>query len=161
MVKANKLVIRKAADKDRECLCRLHIASIQHFCANAYPEDTIQDWVSSKSPSAYLADNEQQIIYVAEANTTILGFGILNLQSHTIDSLYLRPGYAGQGLGKVLLETLEAHAKTAQISELYLNSTLNAHHFYQRMHYQKLERSTCKLRSGTELACIKMKKSLV
>jgi|694.fasta_scaffold145292_3 N-acetylglutamate synthase-like GNAT family acetyltransferase len=154
------MLIRKATNNDAQVIYDLHIASIKYYCSAFYPEASIQAWLNSKSIESYKNISEGNILLVAEEGEQIVGFGLLNLQKKTIDSLYIKPTHARKGYGRILLERLEKIAHIKKIDILTLSSTLNATAFYQHMGYGGNVRSTHKLLSGTILECVNMTKQI-
>ena len=81
--------IRKAINDDAKAIYELHIASIQYYCADFYPADVVAAWISSKHINGYQDLPGYYVIIVAEQDQKILGFGVLNLQKNSIDSIYM------------------------------------------------------------------------
>jgi N-acetylglutamate synthase-like GNAT family acetyltransferase len=152
--------IREASDDDAEEIYYLHIASIEHYCRDHYSKASITEWTSSKSPSSYknLSTNYKQLVGIVDSK--IVGFGLLNLETKSIDSLYLKPDSSGKGYGKELLVELEKIAQENNVRELNLSSTLNARDFYHHMGFVGNDLSSFQLKSGASLDCIKMTKKL-
>src|SRR5262245_52010405 len=150
------MIIRKASDEDCYAIYKLHIASIKHFCADFYPIDSINAWIESKSPIAYKDLLAENILIVSEENDQIIGFGLLNTNKNSIDSLYIAPNFSGRGLGGALLKKLEEIAHSYGIEKLTLFSTLNAIQFYYHMGYREETKSSYQLLSGVTLDCVKM-----
>lgn len=155
-----QIILREAQLKDCNELYQLHIDSIQHYCSGFYSVEAISAWVQSKSPDVYKNDPPNQILLVVEYDKTIVGFAWLNILKKKLEGLYLAPKVSSKGYGKLLLDRIENIAKTYQINELQLSSTLNAVEFYHHMGYSGDIVSTEKLKSGMELNCVKMKKKL-
>jgi N-acetylglutamate synthase-like GNAT family acetyltransferase len=153
--------IRNAKNDDCFKIYDLHINSIKHYCSEFYSEEAIAAWLKLKSPEEYKNHSSNRIIIVAEKNDEIVGFGLINLNKKSIDSLYLKPYMAGKGIGKLLLQKLEEIAQQNQIEMLKLASTLNAVEFYHRMGYQGEVKSIFKLSSGINLDCVEMTKQLI
>ena len=139
--------------------CILLLSNI--FVSNFYSASAIAAWVNSKSLKAYQNIPNHNRLIVAEEKEQIIGFGLLNLDKKSIDSLYVWPNQAGRGYGKILLECIEKIAQEEGIDELTLSSTLNAVEFYQHMGYEKKMRSSYRLLSGVTLDCISMNKKIM
>jgi GNAT superfamily N-acetyltransferase len=152
--------IRNAKDDDRFKIYDLHINSIKHYCSAFYSEEAITAWLELKSPEEYKSLSSNKIIIVAEKDNEIVGFGLINLNKKSIDSLYLKPHMAGKGIGKLLLQKLEEIAQQNQIERLKLCATLNAVKFYHQRGYKGEVKSLFKLSSGVNLSCVEMTKQL-
>lgn len=62
-----------------------------------------------------------------------MGLCIFNASKAEITALYVSPENAGMGIGRTLVQEVEAMAREAGVRELNLKSTLNAVGFYERM----------------------------
>lgn len=153
--------IRPATNYDADKIYELHVSSIKHYCSNFYPEFAITSWVGLKSPAEYKNLPTSRIIVVAEQQSEIVGFGMINLDKATIEGLYLKPGWSDKGVGRLLLEKLESIATQNKIDALKANSTLNAVDFYHHMGYIGNEESLFTLSSGVQLRCVVMSKRLL
>ncbi|WP_028389615.1 GNAT family N-acetyltransferase [Legionella fairfieldensis] len=153
--------IRNAKNDDCFKIYDLHVNSIKHYCSEFYSENAITAWLELKSPEEYKNHSSNRIIIVAEKDNEIVGFGLINLNKKSIDSLYLKPHMSGKGIGKLLLQKLEEIAQQNQIEMLNLASTLNAVEFYHQMGYQGEVKSIFKLSSGINLDCVEMTKKLM
>lgn len=152
--------IRNVKNNDCFKIYDLHINSIKHYCSDFYSEEAITAWLELKSPEEYKNHSSNRVSIVAEKDDEIVGFGLINLNKKSIDSLYLKPYMAGKGIGKLLLKKLEEIAQQNQIEILKLASTLNAVEFYHKMGYQGEVKSIFKLSSGVNLDCVEMTKQL-
>lgn len=153
--------IRQANAQDCDAICKLHVASIQHYCSSFYPEASVAAWAASKTSETYISIPDRRICIVAEVDKNIIGFGLLNLAKKSIDSLYLAPDFSGKGYGKALLSKLEKIALEHSINELTLSVTLNAVGFYHTMSYVGEEKSICRLSAEVQLDCVVMVKKLI
>src|SRR3990167_8070242 len=128
------LIIRKATANDSRRIYELHIASIRHYCSSYYSIYAIIAWTSVKSLADYDKFVQNDIVIVAEDNDQrIKGFALLNPRKQSLDSLYIAPGHAGEGCGKMLLNSIEKAAKDQKIEKITLFSTVNAFEFYKHM----------------------------
>ena len=152
--------IRRATNKDSKAICELHVSSIKHFCRNFYNEEQISAWVESKKPENYEDLPKSISLMVAERYSEIVGFGMINFKDRSIDCLYLKPGQSSKGYGHFILSAMEAAATSENISTIWLNSTPNAQHFYEKMGYEHEGKHIFELKSGVKLNCFKMKKNL-
>lgn len=155
------MIIRVAKNKDREIMYNLHVDSIKYYCSDCYSKEAIASWVGLKKVEDYADNYSNNIFLVAEYSNEIVGFGLLNINKKSIDSLYIKPKMAKRGIGKQLLQQLEDIARENNISELKLSATLNSIAFYHRMGYTGDVIGTYRLSSGIDLDCVKMTKKLM
>lgn len=122
--------IRRATDADAEAITPVHVASIRTLCANDYTQQRIDAWAGWKSPDKYRkAMAAGELFFVAEVDGRVVGFSVLF--GDEVKAVYLHPDRVGQGLGRKLLEAVEAEARSAGVTELKLTSTLTAVPFYE------------------------------
>jgi GNAT superfamily N-acetyltransferase len=88
---------------------------------------------------------------VAEEDGQIPGFGVLDLGRSLINATYVSPKAVRRGIGRSLVEAMESAAKQGGVSQLHLNSTLNAVPFYERLGYVQRKTASNRLPTGVEL----------
>ena len=69
---------------------------------------------------------------------TVIGF--VHTLPGEINRLFIRPGYAGSGIGRQLLLAGIKSARTGYTGPIYLASSLNAVPFYEHFGFRVLER---------------------
>ncbi|MCG9732083.1 GNAT family N-acetyltransferase [Shewanella sp. Isolate13] len=72
---------------------------------------------------------------VFEQDGKLLGFGFIDVETACLESLFVTPQSAGQGVGKALAIELERQALPSGLNRLSLSSSLNAQGFYQSLGY--------------------------
>ncbi len=154
------MIVRYAKDEDCHVIYNLHIASIKHYCAAVYSKSAITSWIKLKTPDEYKNNQPNKLVIVAEEGDEILGFGILNVEKKSIESLYIKPHMAGKGIGAILIKKIEAIAQIKDIGELTLYSTINSVSFYHHMGYHGEDNTVFKLSTGDELDSVFMMKEL-
>lgn len=153
-------MIRKAEVKDLSYICKAHIASIMHFCAESYTKDQIDSWTSILTPSIYeSALLEKEFIVACDEHDTVQGLGILDISNEEICAVYVHPQHSWKGVGSELLNALEEIARQSRLETLHLCSTLNAKGFYSDKGYKTLAMSAHPLPNGLKLDCVKMVKT--
>lgn len=72
--------------------------------------------------------------WVCEVGSQVVGFGIADLQDHTLWALFLRPEYVGHGIGKQLHRLLLDwyFAQTPETAWLSTGPNTRAEEFYRR-----------------------------
>jgi N-acetylglutamate synthase-like GNAT family acetyltransferase len=97
---------------------------------------------------------------VAETEGRIVGFAQLVTAQQEVRAVYVLPEAGGRGIGSALLARLEIAARGLGIEAVELRASLNAVPFYLASGYEQLEDTTHRLADGTELRCVRMRKSL-
>ncbi|WP_336021793.1 GNAT family N-acetyltransferase [Halobellus salinisoli] len=128
------LSYRPAAASDIPRLVEIHRRAVREIGSGYYTNRQIKAWTAEAREDAYpIADSE--VVLVAERDGTVVGFGQLTVERPEIAKLFVDPDYAGDGVGASLLAELERVAVERGVSELFLDSSLNAANFYHRNGY--------------------------
>ncbi|MGG1947751.1 GNAT family N-acetyltransferase [Trinickia sp. NRRL B-1857] len=153
------LTIRKAKRDDASDAWDIRKASVHVACAGHYPEAALSAWVDG-APSDNWATIVERGFYLALDNDRPVGTGMLTVESGQVDAIFVRPSSMGRGIGRKMLEYLEALARDSGLVELRLDATLNAAPFYREHGWVGDSISTYRSPRGLELACIPMTKRL-
>lgn len=90
----------------------------------------------------------------------IVGFGAAVWEKGELRACYVSADVGRQGIGRKIVEAIEAQARHKGLTYLLLDSFLTAEHFYGALGYKLVERGQHKLRSGLSMPCVKMRKEL-
>ncbi len=151
--------IRRATPADAEQITLVHVASIRTLCAKDYTPEQIDAWAGWKSPDQYRAAMAAgELFFVAEIDGRVVGFSVLF--GHEVKAVYLHPDHVGRGIGRQLLEAVEAEARSAGVPELKLTSTLTSVRFYESCGYTKGDLHQHPLTGGVTLSCVHFSKRL-
>jgi GNAT superfamily N-acetyltransferase len=131
--------VRAAVIGDAEEAAMLLRRSIAELCTADHQHDpaTLERWLSNKTPEhlqRWIADPDNYVIVVEEAGV-LLGVGLLH-RSGEIRLCYMAPEAKGRGVGRAILQALEAQAAGWGIGTLALNSTIGARGFYEHMGFR-------------------------
>jgi putative acetyltransferase len=153
-----RFVVRRAALEDAAALCALHKASVRGLCAGAYSAQQIEAWVGHRVPEGFrwAMTDGGETMFVAERGGCLAGFA--STKGDTLMGLYVDPD-RGRGAGRLLLRTVEDHARCHGVAVLSLQATLTAVPFYRRLGYSA-DRPTVVLRGGVKLPVVEMSKML-
>lgn len=153
------LTIRKAKRDDAPNAWDIRHASVHAACVRHYPEATLCAWVDGAPSDAWAAIVERGF-YLALDNDRPVGTGMLTVESGQVDAIFVQPSHIGRGIGRRMLEYLEALARESGLVDLRLDATLNAAPFYREHGWVGDSVSTYRSPRGLELACIPMTKRL-
>lgn len=129
---------RQAEPADAEDVLEIKQAAIEST-DDTYSETQVDAWRPTEDalPTFKQAmESEQFVVLLAEAADRPAGYGVLNIDEARIDAVFVKPGYAGQGLGSSLVSQLETRARMMGLDKLTVISSLNAEPFYESLGYE-------------------------
>jgi GNAT superfamily N-acetyltransferase len=154
------MTIRPANVDDADALCDLHVRSIRVLCAADYTPEQIEAWCRPKAPEKYrkaMTEGGETMFVAVEEDGSLAGFA--SFKGDELYAVYVAPESIRRGVGRRLLETVEAAARQAGTTQLRFRSTITAVEFYLRCGYQKGD-PACARMSGVEIPCVWMTKTL-
>jgi putative acetyltransferase len=152
--KSPPAIIRRATPADAEQITPVHVASIRTLCAKDYTPEQIDAWAGWKSPDKYRAAMAAgEVFFVAEVDGRVVGFAVLH--GDEVKAVYIHPDYVGSGLGRRLLDAVEAEARTCGVELLQLTSTLTSVGFYKACGYTRGDDHEHRVTGGVMLTCVK------
>jgi GNAT superfamily N-acetyltransferase len=155
----NKVHIRKASADDAQSVFDIRIAAINCQCTGHYAAQDLEIWVAG-SMSAHFVKMVEDIGYVATSGNMVVGTAMIDLQSGQVDAIFVHPLHMRQGIGRQMISLLEYLAIEAGLTQLRLDSTLNAVAFYRAAGYVGDTVAKYVSPSGVSLDCISMVKVL-
>lgn len=153
------LSIRRASGKDAGIASAIRRAAILAECADAYPQDLLQRWVDNSIRDELLTDPANEF-YVLERDGEVVATGMLNTSTGRLDAIFVAPHATRMGLARRMIEHLEQRAVALGLSQLVLDSTLNATGFYRKLGFAGEQESVYESPKGITLACVPMEKVL-
>jgi putative acetyltransferase len=159
------LNIRPAIVADAKAIIDLHFAAVHQSASGFYPPEVLNSWSTQPDETRYehirgSIEKGEELLVVAEDASGVIGFGSIVPLSQELRAVYVHPRAGRRGVGSAILSRLEQLALDRGVLQLQLDASINAEAFYTRAGYEVLERGFHRLRSGREMACLKMKKSL-
>ena len=154
------IAFRQARLGDIALLWELRTRAVAHNCPGHYTPDVLAAWLASPPPASLARHIEHGGGLVAVDDGTIVGYAVLDLLTGEVDAAFVEPACQGRGIGRVLLDTLEANARAGGIERLYLSASLNALPFYERAGFVALREALYPHRSGVGIASVFMEKVL-
>lgn len=125
--------IRKAMPSDASVISQLVIEALRHSNARDYSADIIERVERSFSPSAILGLLTQRRVYVATIDQQVVATA--SLDQHTVRSVFVRPRHQGKGVGRSLMQAVEAAASVGGVARLRVPSSITAEGFYASLGY--------------------------
>ena len=159
------ILIRRAVDKDAAAITKIHYDAVHVIAAKDYDQVILDQWstmVTDERIEKYKCrpDADKEIALVAEINGQIVGVGSIIPETKELNAVYVSPDHARQGIGSALLKELEKIACSIGIEELWLDSSLTAEQFYLAHGFVISSRGEHVLKTGSRMACVKMRKRL-
>jgi GNAT superfamily N-acetyltransferase len=156
--------IRLAVVEDAEAIASIFVNSVKTLCAKDYTHEQVQTIISLHDAESYLEEIEIQqiIIFVAEAETEeIVGFASITENGTALGDLFVHPDCVRQGIGTMLITTLERFARQKQVSRLSVMSSLTGQAFYLACGFQYVKDSgLIDSETGIRVPCVDMVKVL-
>jgi putative acetyltransferase len=157
----SEIHVRLAVTADAEAIVRTHHEAVWTTARNHYPPEILEAWAVKLTDESYeqvrqeIGDPEM-VVLVAESHAHVAGFGMIVTADEELRAVYVDPAFGRQGVGTAILNRLEEAARERGVAALHLSSSLNAETFYGKHGYEVVERGTHRLRSGHEMACVRM-----
>jgi GNAT superfamily N-acetyltransferase len=98
--------------------------------------------------------------YVATIGDTVVGTGMIDLESGQIDMIFVQPSHMGRRIGVEIMSYLESLAAAAGLAQMQLDATLNAVSFYRACGFVGDVVAKYESPRGISLDCIPMVKDL-
>ena len=153
-------MIRKAWPADSRGIYEACIASIRAGGGTHYSPEQVEAWVQRISESSFEKKIPHLDFLVAEsADSKIVGFAALNPTNRELEYIYVHPDKLKTGLGRRLIEAIEARANIRRVRRLHLVGSLNAVGFYELMGY-RTDRTFVRDLNGVQIPCTMMSKEL-
>ncbi|KPF62249.1 GNAT family N-acetyltransferase [Porphyrobacter sp. AAP60] len=126
------MMIRPFEAADAEALATLFHASVRKAGIRDYSADQVAAWSPSKPDAAsYLRQAAGRTFLVAvDDDNRPIGYGDLEPDGH-IDHLYCRPDMVGTGIGSAIYAALEAAARRAGVSHLFVDASEGARRLFE------------------------------
>ena len=99
-----------------------------------------------------------QQFHVATVDGIVVGTGFIALTDRRLDAIFVRPDMMGRGIGKRIVAFLVDLGRSAGLTVLRLDSTLNAAPFYRRCGFVGDAIGVYRSPRGISLDCIPMTK---
>lgn len=152
-----RIELRPATLADIAAMWALRTRCVREVCRSHYPPAVIEVWAASPAPATFpqlIASGGA--VLAEDAGGRVLGFGMVDRAGSEIDGLFVTPDVRGSGLGRQLLQAVEA--KLVPGARIHLAAALNAVAFYRAQGYVVLRQGSYAHPSGIALACVYMEK---
>lgn len=161
-----QILYRKAVETDCPELVGVHYAAVHALASSHYPGKVLTAWSPAPDADRYswLAGVIAQVAMlctVAEApDGRLVGFSIVSPEQSLLRAIYVHPASTGSGIGRHLLERVQAECTALGVAELWLNASYNSEAFYLRCGYETVGPVTYPLSEETSMGAIRMIKRI-
>ena len=134
----DEIIIRKATPKDADSACVVLVRSIKEICAPYYDndEEILAQWLENKTPAnvrRWIGSNRSYCVVAVKDKDLVVGFA--SISGSEIMLNYVLPEALHQGIGKGMLQALEAQAIASGVGHINVVSSIPAKAFYERNGY--------------------------
>ncbi|MCL1068648.1 GNAT family N-acetyltransferase [Shewanella olleyana] len=151
--------IRKATVDDATAAFEIRNLAILSQCTGHYNPDVLAKWTEGDVPVGFIHDFAKYG-YVCVIEDSVVGVGMIDLETGMVDAMFVRPEHFGKGLGKGMLRYLEMLARQTSCKVLKLDASLNAVEFYRACGFIGEQQAIFHSPRGIELVCVPMEKIL-
>lgn len=151
--------IRRYLPTDAAAISRVFHESVHGLAKADYKADQLFAWSPRPRDARwYEARVKSREVWVAARAGDLVGFAELESDGH-VDMVYVAPKAARQGVATALYETLEAYARDAGLTRLFVETSETALPFFARMGFGHAQRRDF-LRDGVAIHNYAMEKRL-
>jgi putative acetyltransferase len=149
--------IRAAGPGDAAFIQQVHEDSIRGLGPRAYSRAEVESWATGLKPTGYVWAMTQggETFLVAETNRII---AFCSFTADEVRGLYVRPEWAGRGIGSELLARAEAALHASGRECIPIGASLSAVGFYLARGYEIVRRRSWRTRGGLVIDIADMKK---
>lgn len=132
--------IRRFQQNDAEAASALIIHTIRTSNSRDYSPEYIEQDAAKFTPAGVMKRAGRTHFYVACADETIVGCGAIGLYWGKVDesslfTIFVLPEYQGQGIGRLIIETLEQEEYFLLAKRIEIPASITACGFYRKMGY--------------------------
>lgn len=125
--------VRGAVEADALAISRVIVEALRTSNSQDYSPAVIERVERSFSPDAVLGLMARRQVVVAQVAGQVVGTA--SLDGDVVRTVFVAPGQQGLGIGRALMQRVEALAGAAGVHTLRVPSSLTAQAFYARLGY--------------------------
>ena len=132
--------IRKFKEDDANLVSEIIWSALIANNSKDYGQDILLNLKTVYSPKQLCALSQTRTFLVVENEGKIIGVGAI--EQDFISSVFVDPNKQGKGIGRLIMNALEAIAKEKQFECIFLHSSITAESFYAKIDYHVEKRNT-------------------
>ena len=134
------IVVRRYVDGDEKEICEIVKKAVLSENIKDYPKTAIDHLVESHNADLIKRRAKAFHVYVLTDEDKIIGVGMIgpywdSLTESSFFTIFLDPQYKGKGLGRKIIETLEADEYFARAERVEIPASITAVEFYRHFGY--------------------------
>lgn len=134
------IIVRDFVEKDAEAVSAIICKNLMEVNIKDYTQEAMEGLCEKNSPENVRERAKIRHTYVATLDDVIIGSGAIGMldepDASMIHSVFIEPDMQGRGIGKLILEALEADAFFVDCHLVKVNASITAMPFYVRMGYE-------------------------
>jgi GNAT superfamily N-acetyltransferase len=134
------MIIRRFKDDDATRVSEIIWTALDVNNSKDYPQDILLNLKSVYNPKQLCSLSQSRTFLLVEDEGMIIGVG--GIEQDFISSVFVDPNKQGKGIGRLIMNALEAIAKEKQYECVFLHSSLTAESFYSKIDYHIENRNT-------------------
>jgi len=152
--------IRLFQPEDATQIAQLFHNTVREINRRDYSASQVEAWAPDDLNFRNWAETcAQRFTFVADDAGTIAGFGELEADGH-IDCFFCHKDYQGKGVGRQIYQAIEAKAVELALQRLFVEASITAKPFFERMGFTLINEQTVSARGETFINYV-MEKKLV
>ena len=165
LIDKHQVDIRPATRSDAQGMVAVKHAAVFNIGAENYPPDQLAHW-SGHLDQAHIKRLEERVsensikFYVVTIEKTVMGYGVLDLETGEIGGPYIRPDHGREGLATLILEQLMEDAHEASLPMVFSEAPANVVAFFTKHGFESKGPSSKTLADGETLDTFRMQKSI-
>lgn len=136
-----KISVRRFKDEDEAAVSDVIGTTLSVSNRKDYSSGFIEENIRSHSPQVIASRAKESHFYVAVDDKKIIGCGGItgywgSTEESYLISVFVLPDYQGKGVGRKIIEALEADEYFLRVRRTEVGSSLTAVNFYRKMGYE-------------------------
>ena len=138
--KVTDVIVRRFTEPDAKAVSDLVTETMRVSNTKDYPVETMEGLIRRHQPEHILERAGKSHFYVAEEGGVIVGCGAVGPYQGKEDesiltTIFVLPAYQGKGVGRSILEALEADEYALRAERIVLSASITGFGFYRKLGY--------------------------
>jgi len=153
------MIVRAFKDGDEPALQAVFYSAIHTIAARDYTSQQVDVWAPHRPNwDAWTAKMQALQPFVVEEGPRVVGYADLQANGH-IDHFFVSGTYGRRGVGRLLMETIHAHAAEKRLGLLFADVSVTAQPFFKHFGFLVREHKSAVM-GAVSLPLARMEKTL-
>ncbi len=152
--RSEHIILRQATAADKKKIIDLIHYTVKTDYPKFYPLGVVDFFIGYHSAENISIKIMEGYYLVVFNNNKLIATGCL--YKDEIGSIYIHPRFQRKGIGKQMVEKLMEKSLTTHFERIFLDSTINARPFYEKLGFQVLHPASQELENDTVLDYYRM-----